>query len=801
MASSSAATGVNDIDSAEAKFLDQKKRVNDLLFAHNNRNRHQIREMCSGNTREASQNFWRRVTRKVKQSSDISAVVNPVTGILKCGIDEIKEEAETHLSRVFQGSFEPVDDTLPHLPHFANSSESSQDHTYCVKPTPKLPSIDDSKQLDRDPAGWLNGVFSVSEVTKIVRKLKCGKSAGWDTIPNSFLINSPDLLLEWLTVLYNKIKSGGIMPRGWNKGRITLIHKSGLREHLFNYRPITVIISLSGIFSKLLNSRLSEVVESHNLLGEEQNGFRRERGMADNSFILDSVLWKAKSTKQSIHLCYIDISKAYDSINRSILWSKLSSMGFKGAFLKSLQALYTGDSVDTVVNGISTRPIFLRRGLRQGCSLSPLLFALYISQIGCDLTTSSIGFKLGGMTVSGLLFADDIVLVSMSLDGLRQLINIVKNHCDVLKLEISVQKSKIVTPADIEVVDVLDENEEVSLSLSKVLSYKYLGTDTTLLMSTTGSKRQRKCVLTAKRYKFACFYVARTGPDVIDTVLATWSNIAMPSILSGCEVIPFSDTTIDSIERLQSQVAKHALGLSQSTANVCAQTELGLEPFRMRLYLLQLKFYVRMLNLSQDRWVRKVLIDHLEGGWYSPYIAYISRIRLKLGLLLLVPTSRSLEIDLKNWFVSETNAVISTLNLPCVPSVVQFSRQRYVYEHDGCSSIAEFKFQNAGLGNRAPRPGCRRTNSCPLCSVVLDEYHVAFCCTAVEKFRKRHTDIVVFRNVCQVKNIQPRLAFKKYVTGLEWNNTLVDTSHYSYRGVMLSLVKNEWLRRSRHCFT
>lgn len=158
---------------------------------------------------------------------------------------------------------------------------------------------------------------------RIVKSLKGGKSSGWDSIPNEFLINSPDLLVSWLVVLFNKIKSCGVMPRGWNKGRITLIHKAGLREILLNYRPITVIISLSGLFSKLLNSRLTEVVEVHRLLGEVQNGFRKERRMTDNSFILDSVLMKAKSANQAVHLCYIDISKAYDSVNREILWNKL----------------------------------------------------------------------------------------------------------------------------------------------------------------------------------------------------------------------------------------------------------------------------------------------------------------------------------------------------------------------------------------------------------------------------------------------------------------------------------------------
>ena len=176
------------------------------------------------------------------------------------------------------------------------------------------------------------------------------------------------------------------------------------------------------------------MLESHNLLGEVQNGFRKERQMADNNFILDSVLMKAKFLKQNVNLCYVDISKAYDSVNREILWKKLTDKGFGGEFLGCLKALYTGDSLVSVVNGIFTRPVYPSTGLRQGCSLSPLLFALYISDLGSDITRSSKGFQLGGIIASGLLFADDIVLISRSFEGLVRLISLVQRHCDELKL-------------------------------------------------------------------------------------------------------------------------------------------------------------------------------------------------------------------------------------------------------------------------------------------------------------------------------------------------------------------------------
>ena len=90
---------------------------------------------------------------------------------------------------------------------------------------------------------------------------------------------------------------------------MVLVHKKSLRELLGNYRPLTVIISLSGLYSRLLNERLTCVVEQHGLLGQIQNGFRRGRSGSDNSFILDSILWMSKSKRKKIHLAFIDLTK------------------------------------------------------------------------------------------------------------------------------------------------------------------------------------------------------------------------------------------------------------------------------------------------------------------------------------------------------------------------------------------------------------------------------------------------------------------------------------------------------------
>ena len=145
---------------------------------------------------------------------------------------------------------------------------------------------------------------------------------------------------------------------------------------------------MCGLYSKLLNARLTDVVEKHKILGEIQNGFRKNRSGIDSAFVLNTILWKTMARKKKVNLAFLDIEKAYDSVRRDTLWEKMTSMGFGGQFLNSIKSLYDGDYVTCNVNGATTNPLYLGRGLRQGCSLSPILFALYVRNMSFELHNS-----------------------------------------------------------------------------------------------------------------------------------------------------------------------------------------------------------------------------------------------------------------------------------------------------------------------------------------------------------------------------------------------------------------------------
>ena len=122
--------------------------------------------------------------------------------------------------------------------------------------------------------------------------------------------------------------------------------------------------------------------------------------------------------------------------------------------------MYDGDHITCCSNNTTTAPVFLGRGLRQGCSLSPILFALYIVELSSDVHASNLGIVLRNVCVSILLFADDIVLISGSSEGLRRLLIIVQEHVKSLRMKLSVKKFKVLSSCS-DLWEILDEDEIV----------------------------------------------------------------------------------------------------------------------------------------------------------------------------------------------------------------------------------------------------------------------------------------------------------------------------------------------------
>ena len=183
--------------------------------------------------------------------------------------------------------------------------------------------------------------------------------------------------------------------------------------------------------------------------------------------------------------------------------------------------------------------------------------------------------------------------------------------------------------------DVCDENGEVYASLVKILSYKYLGLETYNSIAKITTAKQKKCVTAARHFRGACRYLARQGPDVVDMSVCCWRNVAMPAICYGVETVLFSKATINSLDLESARWAKDTLNMPTSTLNVCPQVLLGVHSFKQIIYNIQLKYFSRLQNLPSSKYAAQALVEHVRGGWKSPYLNYINKLRTEVGMVVI----------------------------------------------------------------------------------------------------------------------------------------------------------------------
>ena len=390
-----------------------------------------------------------------------------------------------------------------------------------------------------------------------------------------------------------------------------------------------------------------------------------------------------------------------------------------------------------------------------------------------------------------------LVLFSKSARGLTLLIEIVKRNCDKLKMLVSIKKSHVISPDERVVWTVIEEDGSTSLSLKKVLEYKYLGIQTFQTYFKTVQNWQKRSVALANKYKWACQALSRTGPDTVLLGLMAWTAVAGPSIRFGCESIPFADCHIDSIERYQSQLFKTLLHLGSSCPNICTQTEFGVKFFRHQLYIQQLTFYTRLLKMDKTRWPFMALMEHLKKPTKSPYFKYIYRIRSELGLLEAPLTSDFLQSTADSHFLSVVNAKLSQHKLPAMTELSGLSSQPYLCESVGAQYYAKYRLNHVDLGRHVRREGHRtQQEHCPLCINTVPQlntpFHIVMQCPYLKDIRKV-TGISTFMNLSLLQGLSPESAYNRFLTARDLENKTVGREVCVQRGNSLKAVTDIYL--------
>jgi len=209
----------------------------------------------------------------------------------------------------------------------------------------------------------------VEEVKKVVKELRTDRASGVDKVSAAMLQAASNKGMKLLTELINESIQERRVPEILQIGKMTLMDKKEPSLEVAKKRPLTVSSVVLSVLTKIVHKRMNVICEREGFYGSIQYGFRQKRSTVDCVFMILAALRAAKRKHKAISLAFCDIAKAYDTVCRELLNTKLRNIGFGGKVVSLIRSMYYNDCVRVnLAQGLSD-PIYFTQGVKQGCSL------------------------------------------------------------------------------------------------------------------------------------------------------------------------------------------------------------------------------------------------------------------------------------------------------------------------------------------------------------------------------------------------------------------------------------------------
>ena len=244
-----------------------------------------------------------------------------------------------------------------------------------------------------------NIITNEEEVLKYCKEINVNKASCIENVSSRVLKNAFALQITRFTLLLNRSFITGIFPDKWKSANVIPLYKGGNRHDVGNYRPVSLLPLPSKIIEKNVHNRLSSHLEDNDLLDINQGGFRKNHSTIHTVTKLTNDIFNGINTREVTLACFIDMAKAFDTVNHEILIQKLSKLGIKQVLLNWIKNYLTNRNQCTFANGITSSFSDIVCGVPQGSILGPLIFIIYVNHISNILENCK-----------HLLYADDTVI-------------------------------------------------------------------------------------------------------------------------------------------------------------------------------------------------------------------------------------------------------------------------------------------------------------------------------------------------------------------------------------------------------
>ena len=471
--------------------------------------------------------------------------------------------------------------------------------------------------------------FDIGYVKSAILRLKSGKAVGPDKIPGEFLKYGGPSLQDAVLKIFCKIKVMEKIPEEWYEGFVKPIFKEGSKEFLSNYRGITISSVIYKVLVSIIEKQTMTFLEEKDILGEYQGAFRKNRRCEDQLFSLKGICDMRKNKKQKTYLAFLDVSKAFDTIDRVQLFNHIWDKGIQGKAWRLVRMLYKRVDNRVIFGKFESDTYEVLNGVKQGCILSPCLFNLAMVDLQ-DMLSQQSGVPVGDQEVHGLFYADDIVLMAQNDNDLLEMLKMADAFSLKWNLRFNKKKSQILVVGK----RMSDRKWPLGdMLLGETKTYKYLGV---IINRRLTDSDHVKSHLSEKAKKLEAYirYILANNMNIrrISFGNTLWHKAVLPG-LSHAAGIWFNDTKSakDSISSSQYKCAKAVLQLKCMPSRAALLADLGWPPISDHLDILRAAYFKHLRDMDNKRLAKVVfnemMKNHAERRDNKTGFKYLSNVK------------------------------------------------------------------------------------------------------------------------------------------------------------------------------
>ena len=488
-------------------------------------------------------------------------------------------------------------------------------------------------------------------------------------------------------------------------------------------------------------------MEKYSKLSNLQAGFRRNCRTADQILALDTIISNILSKKRGkLYAGFIDFQKAFDTINREALWFKLFQKGLSVRMIRILQSIYSKVLFCIkCADGNATECQTSKLGVKQGCILSPLLFILFIDDLVNELELAGVAApRIGNAPIAGLLYADDLAMLSLTTAGLQNGFDRLQTYCNDWKMTVNVDKTKVMVFKKGHVFSREENWVYNGAIIEKVKKFNYLGI--TLAMNGKWSKHIEYAKLKSRKALGEIKMRLSIIPEIpVALAEKLYYSTVQATMSYGAEVWGLEN--IDHLRGIQTDFYKGLLGVARGTSNCGTLREVGCTSDVIECKMRAIKYWLNIVRRSDPNSLPFIcLADQLDRPDDSTWAGKIQGALEAIGMRWVWSLGRdntqgiwrSIREVMRDNERKETAAACREMQSLCIQNQTYTSWQRESYLN-WCnvtqrSGLAWFRLGSWLQFRIKDNEGI---NVCPLCNDFEDYQHILFKCTYTKLQRKR----------------------------------------------------------------